>query len=287
MLPRLVPPDQLAGAGALSSLVSTVATVAGPAAGGLLLALGGPATAYGVDVASFAASLVVLAMMAPLPPSTERTVSTHAFLLEGLRYAASRRDLLGTYLVDLSAMFFAYPVALFPFIAARLHASWAIGLLYTAPFVGALIATASSGWTRHVHRHGRAIVVAAVLWGLSIAAFGLSSRLWVALAFLVLSGFADSVSGLFRSLVWNLSVPDELRGRLAGTELLSFSVGPQLGQVRSSVIAHLTSLRVSLVSGGVACVVSAGALAVALPALWGFDERVDVPPSRRRSTPSS
>jgi len=284
MVPRLVRGDELAGAAALSSLASTVATVAGPAIGGLLLAFAGSAAAYGADVASFVASLVVLARMAPLPPSTVRTVGAHRFMAEGLRYAASRRDLLGSYLVDLSAMFFAYPTALFPFVAAQLHAAWAVGLLYTAPFVGALLATLTSGWTARVHHHGRGILAAAAAWGLAIAAFGASPNLAWALVALVLAGAADMISGLFRSLLWNLSVPDDLRGRMAGAELLSFSIGPQLGMVRSSVVARATSLRLSLVSGGLACVGATAVLAVALPRLWGFDERVDVPEQRRRGT---
>jgi len=133
-----------------------------------------------------------------------------------------------------------------------------------------------------VHHHGRAIVYASGLWGAAIAAFELSRNLWLSLFFLAVAGGGDMVSGIFRQLMWNQTIPDELRGRMAGTELLSYSLGPQLGQVRSSLVAQWTSLRTSITSGGLVCVAGAVVLALALPSLWTYDERTDVNASRER-----
>ena len=282
LVPRIVAHDQLAAAGALNSLRGTIGTIAGPALGGVLIAAFGVASAFAVDVVSYGASLLALALMRAVPPLSEAAAPSLRAIGEGLAYAWSRKDLLGTYLVDLSAMFFAFPYALFPFVADALNAPWALGLLYSAGFVGSLLATVTSGWTGRVHHHGRAIVLAAIVWGASIAAFGMTHNLWLALLFLAAAGAADMVSGLFRTLIWNQTIPDELRGRMAGTELLSYSLGPQLGQVRSSLVAQWTSLRFSIVSGGLACVASGVLLAAALPSLWSFDARTNPDAVRER-----
>jgi MFS family permease len=283
MLPRLVAHDQLLAAGALNGLSSSLSLMAGPAVGGILIAWLGVAACFAVDVVTFGVSLVALLMMKAVPPVARAAKPHLSAITEGLGYAWSRKDLLGTYLVDLSAMFFAFPYALFPFVATSLDAPWALGLLYSAGFLGSALATATSGWTRRVHHHGRAIVYASACWGLAIAAFGLSSNIWLALLFLVAAGAGDMVSGLFRQLMWNQTIPDELRGRMAGTELLSYSIGPQLGQVRSSLVAQWTTLRFSVTSGGIACAAAAFALAAALPALWSFDDRTDLHAVRERT----
>jgi MFS family permease len=282
LLPRIVAHDELAAAGAINGLSMTISTMAGPALGGLLIASYGVGAGYAVDIATFGASLVAIAMMRAVPPPKGAERPSLRGIADGLGYAWSRKDLLGTYLVDLSAMFFAFPYALFPFVADSLHARWALGLLYSAGFVGAAIATATSGWSRRVHHHGRAIVYASALWGAAIAAFGLSTNIWGCLVLLAVAGAGDMISGIFRQLMWNQTIPDELRGRMAGTELLSYSLGPQLGQVRSSLVAQWTSLRTSITSGGVVCVAGAVVLALALPSLWTYDERTDVNASRER-----
>ena len=179
-------------------------------------------------------------------------------------------------------MTFAFPFALFPFVAQQFHAPWSLGLLYTAPYVGSLVATLTSGWSSRVHHHGRYIAVAAAAWGLAIALFGLSPTLPLALFFLVLAGAADMISGLFRGLMWNLTIPDELRGRMAGIELLSYSIGPTLGQVRASFGAQLTSLRTSLATGGFVTVIAVATVTAFLPGLWRFDDRTDENARRQR-----
>jgi MFS family permease len=283
LLPRIVAHDELVAAGALNGLSMSLATMAGPAFGGVLIATVGVWAGYAFDVVTFAASMVALIMMRAVPPPSGAERPSLRGIAEGLEYAWSRKDLLGTYLVDLSAMFFAFPYALFPFVADALHAPWALGLLYSAGFLGGALATATSGWTRQVRHHGRAIVYASAVWGAAIAAFGLAHDIWFALAMLAIAGAGDMVSGIFRQLMWNQTIPDGIRGRMAGTELLSYSLGPQLGQIRSSLVAQWTSLRVSVVSGGIACVAGAFVLAVALPSLWTYDERTDANASRERA----
>jgi len=282
LLPRIVAHDELAAAGALNGLSMNISTMAGPALGGLLVAGYGVGAGYAVDIATFGASLAAISLMRAAPaPAGAEPPSVRA-IAEGLAYAWSRKDLLGTYLVDLSAMFFAFPYALFPFVADAVHARWALGLLYSAGFVGGALATATSGWTANVHHHGRAIVYASAVWGAAIAVFGLSRNIWWCLVLLAVAGAGDMVSGIFRQLMWNQTIPDELRGRMAGTELLSYSLGPQLGQVRSSLVAQWTSLRTSIASGGLVCVAAAALLAVALPSLWSYDDRTDVNAARER-----
>lgn len=271
MLPRIVPPERLAAAGVLRSLRGNIAHVLGPALGGLLIAVGGVRTAFTFDMASFAVSAALLSRIRRLPPSRESTDKAHLEIVEALRYLRTRRDIIGTYLADTAAMVFAFPFALFPFIARDYDAEWALGFLYTAVAVGSLAATATSGWTKHVRHHGRAVLFAAFAWGLAIAVSGLVRNIWWVLGFLVLAGAADMVSGLFRSLIWDLTIPDDMRGRMAGLELLSYSIGPQAGQARSTFTARYTSLQTSLVAGGVLCAASTTGLAASLKSLWNFE----------------
>jgi MFS family permease len=283
MIPRVVSHAQLPAASALTSIRWTVGSIVGPAIGGLLLSAGGAATAYGVDVVTFVLSVVLLYRVRSIKAAgggTERPSLRH--VAEGIRYALSRKDLMGTYAVDMIAMVFAFPYALFPFLAQELDAPWALGLLYSAGAVGSLLVTLTSGWTSSVHRHGRAIVLSAMIWGLGIALVGTTSSLWLVLLFLAVAGGADMVSGIFRSAMWNQTIPDDVRGRMAGIELLSYSIGPLLGQVRSSAAASLTSLRMSFISGGVLCIIGVAVSAFALPSLWNFDNRTDENAVRQR-----
>lgn len=285
MIPQVVAHGQLTAAGALTSLRWQLGSIIGPAIGGVLLATGGVATAYAVDVSTFLVSIVLLSRIRRVAATGERSDRPSLrHVIDGMHYAWSRKDLLGTYAVDLIAMVFAFPYVLFPFLAKDLGAPWALGLLYSAGAVGSLVVTLTSGWTGSVHRHGRAIVVAACVWGLGIAAVGTTRSLWLVLAFLALAGGADTVSGIFRSVMWNQTIPDDVRGRMAGIEMLSYSIGPLLGQVRSSAAASLTGLRMSFVSGGILCVVGVALAAIALPSLWNYDERTSEHARRQRET---
>ncbi len=266
-LPRLVRREQLTAAAALLSMSQTASFLLGSTLGGVLAVTPGPWLVYGMDGAGFAVSFGLLTRLHPMPGSSGDDHATLRGITAGLRYAARRQDLLGSYLADLSAMVFAYPNALFPFMAAELHAPWATGLMFAAPSVGAFGVTVFSGWMALIRRHGLAIALAAAVWGLMIAGFGLSPDLYVALACLIAAGAADMVSGIYRQTLWNQTIPDALRGRLAGVELLSYGLGPPAGQLRSGAVASLLGTRFSLVSGGLACV---GAVALVCGLLPGF-----------------
>jgi MFS family permease len=271
-VPRVVRRDQLTAAAALMSLSANASVIVGTTLGGLLATWPGPQAVYVLDVAGFAVSLGFLRRLGPLPApappdGTGPPPAGLGGLLSGLRYARGRPELIGSYLADLAAMTFAYPNALFPFMAAELHAPWAVGLMFAAPSAGALAASATSGWTGRVHRHGRAIALAAAGWGLAITGFGLAPDIGAALALLVLAGGADMLSGIFRGALWNTTIPDSLRGRLAGVELLSYGLGPSAGQIRAGAVASVTTPRFSLCSGGLLCT---GAVAVVCAALPGF-----------------
>jgi MFS family permease len=275
LLPRLVPHVHLTAAMSLIAVQWTVSAVVGPAIGGFVAATAGPSTAYATDVATFAVSALLIARLRPVPPTGAVDRPSWRHILAGTRYAASRPDLIGTYATDLAAMFFALPTAVFPFLADRLHAPWALGLLYAAPAAGNLLATLTSGWTGRIHHHGRLVLLGFTIWGAGVGAAGLADRLWFALPMLAVAGAGNFVADLFRVTIWNASVPDHLRGRLAGIELLTSSVGPSLGDLRAGLVTAGFGVRTALSTGGLACVLAMAALTVATPALWRYDERTD------------
>ncbi|MFE1880466.1 MFS transporter [Streptomyces diastatochromogenes] len=275
LLPRIVAHDHLPAATSLNSLRWTVGGVAGPAVAGVVVAYAGLGWAYAADLLTFAVSLVYIVRIAPSPASHEAAKPDLRAIAEGARYAWSRKELLGTYIVDLAAMFLAMPLAVLPFLADELHADWALGLMYATVPLGAMVVGLTSGWTSRVHRHGRMVVLSAALWGVAIAAAGVVGNVWLVLLLLTVAGGCDMVSGVFRAAMWNQTIPDELRGRLAGIELLSYSVGPQLGQVRSGTVAGWAGVRTSVWSGGLLCVGAMGLLALCLPGLMTYDARTN------------
>jgi MFS family permease len=274
LIPRLVPADELTATSSLMSFEMTVAMVAGPAVGGIVLASTSTATTYLVDALTFTVSLTCLALMRAVPPPPDAERPSLRRVKEGLRYARSRQDLMGTYLVDFFAMFLGMPMALFPAMAERLGGEAALGLLYASPAAGAAIASATSGWTSRVTRHGLAIATAASVWGLGIVVFGLAPALPLAVAGLVVAGGADMVSGIFRMSMWNRTIPDSLRGRLASIELISYSAGPTLGNAKAGLAAAAVGVRQSIVAGGVLCIVAVVVTAMRLPAFLHYDSRV-------------
>lgn len=273
LVPRLVERDELKAASALQFSFHNMAALAGPALAGVLIATAGLTVTYGIDVVSFAGSLVVLNAMRTPPPPPDAEAPSLRTIVEGLRYAGSRQDLIGTYLVDMNAMFFGMPMALFPAIAKGYGGPEVLGLLYAAPSAGSIAVTLTSGWSARVHRHGRAIVYGAGAWGLGIIAFGFAGTLWLAVGCLVVAGAMDTISGIFRSAIWNETIPDHLRGRLAGVEMISWSSGPLLGDAEAGFLAALAGVRASVITGGIACVAGTVVLAVALPRFWGYDSR--------------
>jgi MFS family permease len=275
ILPRLVGHDDLAAASALMSLRWQTGVIIGPSVAGVLLATTGINSAYLIDVVTFVISLLLLLKVRAVKPLERSEAPTLKSLIDGLKYATSRKDLMGTYLVDLSAMFWAMPTALYPFWADQLHATWALGLLYAAGTIGSILVTLTSGWIKRYHHHGRAITWAAIGWGISIALAGATNSLPLIIFFLALAGASDMVSALFRGLIWNQSIADEYRGRLAGIELLSYSVGPLGGQMRAGSMAAWTNLRTSVISGGLICVGFIAFFAAKLPEFRKYDAQTN------------
>jgi MFS family permease len=270
LTPRLVDREDLTAVSALAFLRFNIGAIGGPAAGGFLIAHHGVVVTYVIDFVSFGVSVACLALLRPIatPPSDE--TSSIARITEGLRYAVRRPELVGTYLVDIIAMLFAMPMALFPAMGTRLGGPTATGWLYAAMPLGSLLMTALSGWASRVRRHGAAVLLAAALWGLAVIPLGFAQTLPVAIACLALAGAADTVSGLFRMTIWNQTIPDHLRGRLAGVEMISYMTGPLLGNARAGFVASATSERVSIVSGGVLCVIGVAVCVPLLPRFWGY-----------------
>ncbi len=268
--------DQQREAASLEMVQSTGAALIGPVLGGLGAVVFGAWVVFALT-ASLVAITFPLLYSLPSTPRPEHAGRVElASLIAGGRYALSRRDILGTYVIDTIAMVFAFPVSLLPFLAADFHQSYALGALYCAMSVGAVIAALAQGWARRVHHYGRAIVAAATVWGLGIFAAGLSPSLWLAWFCLAVAGGADAVSGIFRNTMWNESIPPDVRGRMAGIEVLSYSLGPTVGQVRAGAIAAATTVRTSLVLGGAVCAGGCAVLPLALHATWNFDVRSDV-----------
>jgi len=271
LTPRLVPPEQIGGVVALSSLRNTVSMIGGPAVAGLLIANAGLSWTFGVDVGTFVVSLGALSMMRSVPAPSDAAPPSLARVIEGFRYAISRQELLGTYVVDIVAMVFGMPTALFPALAESRGWVQSIGWLYAAAPAGALVATLTSGWTRSINRHGMAIAIAASVWGLAIACVGLTESLPAVLSLLALAGAADMVSGLFRGRIWNETIPDHLRGRLASIELVSYSSGPLLGNAEAGLAASALGLRGSILSGGILCIAAVGICLYFLPRFARYD----------------
>jgi MFS family permease len=276
LMPRTVAHDELPAANALSSLSMQAGILVGPAIGGLLVAYVGIGECYVIDIVGLSVASVLFALMRPYPHRSETTPPSLKGIGEGLHYALRRRDLLGTYIVDIVCMFFAYPVVLFPALAEKVFDAPALlGLLYAAETIGSLIATALSGWTARVHHHGRAIVIAATAYGGCIAFAGFMPNVWLVIVFLAAAGAADMISGIFRGTIWSQTIPESMRGRLAGIEMLSYSLGPIGGQVRAGVTADLWSVRGAIYSGGLACVGGVVLTAAWLHDFWNYDVRTD------------
>jgi MFS family permease len=234
-------------------------------------------------VVTYVVSLLLLVRIAHVTTPAADAVAGLRAIGEGLAYAWRRKDLLGTYTVDVMAMVFGMSTAIFPFVAVTLDAPWAVGLLFAAPAVGSLLVSLTSGWTFRVHRHGLAIAGAAATYGLMMAVVGLAPSIWVALAALAAAGAADMVSGIFRDAVLKTTTPDEMRGRLEGVSLSVVAAGPSLGDLKAGALASVTSVPFSIVSGGLACIVGVGVLAVAIPQLARYDTEVALREAAARS----
>ncbi|AZI58056.1 MFS transporter [Nakamurella antarctica] len=284
LIPRVVKHSELPAAVALSSLGYQIGMLIGPGVGGILIAKFGVFVAFGVEAGGFALASLVLLLLRPAPPLGDTVAPSWSGIKAGITYATGRKDLLGTYVIDMVGMFMAMPIVLFPALAADiLREPTMLGLLYTAEAIGSMIATVTSGWTSRVYRHGRAVTCAAIGWGAFIGLAGLMPNAWLVIACLAVAGGFDMISAIFRGVIWHQTIPDEMRGRLAGIEMLSYSIGPLGGQLRSGVVADLTTVRASIVSGGILCVVGVSATASVLKEFWSYDARTDEHAVRQRA----
>ncbi|MDP8937231.1 MAG: MFS transporter [Actinomycetota bacterium] len=273
MIPNLVSRERFPAAAALGQILFQVGQVAGPALAGVLISRVDLAAAYWVDAASFAAAFVFIAAIRPQPPHEGGTRAGLASIGEGLRYLRGRRLLVSTFLVDINAMVFGMPRALFPALGTGLYGGGAatVGLLYAAPGAGALVGALLTGWVGRVRRQGRAVIVAVLVWGAAIAAFGLVPWLPLGLLLLAAAGAADVVSAVFRNTILQLSVPDQLRGRLSSVHIAVVTGGPAVGDAEAGAVAAATSPQVSVVSGGLACMLGVAVLHRFLPELDRYD----------------
>jgi MFS family permease len=268
IVPRLVRRSELSTANAMFQSLFQFGLVVGPAIAGLLLAGAGVRFVYWMDVASFAAAASGAFMMSPQPP---RGATAHRAgfrsIIEGLRFVRGRQAIQGAYLIDINAMVFGMPRALFPALAIKLFGGGAatLGLLYAAPGAGALIGALTTGWVSRIQRQGLAVIFAVIAWGAAITAFGLVHWLPAALVLLAAAGCADVISAVFRSTIVQLAVPDALRGRLAGLQIAVVTGGPRIGDLEAGAVATGFGDTFSVVSGGLACIVGALVLARLLP----------------------
>lgn len=271
LTPRLVPPEHLAAVSALSSLRSFTYIV-GPAVAGVIATAFGAAPAFAINGITYLVAITTLLLIRSVPVPREARTPGLQTIAEGLKYARTRPELLGTYLIDINAMFFAMPIALFPALATKFGGS-SVGLLYAMLALGPLLVSLTSGWTKHVQRQGRAIIIAVIVWGVAIIGFGAAPNLWFALACLLVAGAADGISGIFRMTMWNETIPDRLRGRMAGIEMISYLTGPYLGNAQVGFTASLLGLRTGIMWGGAACIAGVGVLALLLPEFARYHRR--------------
>ena len=263
----LVGPRQLSAAAALNQIVFQVGIIAGPAVGGLLIATVGLGWVYGVDAATLLISAALLRTMARIPPVPGTTAPGWASVVEGVGYLKDNHPLQGIFVIDLNAMVFGLPRALFPALAlGSLHAgAQGLGYLYAAPGVGAFVGSVGSGWVAHLRRQGLAVIVAVIVWGAAIVAFGLLHFLWLALILLAVAGWADVVSAVLRSTILHTTVPEEFRSRLSSIQMAVVAGGPRLGDLEAGSVASAVSTQFSVVSGGLACIVGALVTTALLP----------------------
>ncbi len=279
MTPNLVPADMLPAAAAINQVMWNVAAIAGPALGGLIVAQIGLTWAYGFDVATYGVAILFVLLLRPTPPVPAADGEPEGWeaIKEGFGFLRGRRVLQSTFAVDLVAMIFGMPRALFPRLAVvQFHRGpQVVGLLFSALSVGALIGALTSGWVGTVRRPGRAILAAVTIWGLAVVGFGLSgTNLWLAFCFLAIAGAADVISAVFRSSSQQLIVPDSLRGRLSALNILVVAGGARLGDFEAGVAGSLFSPFTAVVSGGVLCLCGVGVIAAAVPkfARWQVGE---------------
>jgi MFS family permease len=266
----VLPREDLTRMSALWQVLFQISAVVGPFLAGIIIATAGLAAAFWADVASFCAAFAGAWLMRPLPPTHERSGIGLGAVREGLQLVRREQALQGIYLIDLVAMVFGLPRALFPALGKLVFHGGArtVSYLYSAVGLGALVGALTTGWVAHVQRQGRAVVVAVLVWGGAIAVFGLVHVLPVALVCLAIAGWADVLSAVFRNTILQLRVPDRLRGRMNAIQVAVVSGGPRLGDLEAGGVATAVSPLFSVVSGGLTCILAAVAFVFVIPSFW-------------------
>lgn len=273
VIPTLVPTPQVPAANALNQVVFNTGVILGPLAAGALIAAGGLPWAYLIDAATFLVALYTLLRLPPMRPAAARRAGA-ASILEGLKFLRDRPVLLVAFLVDIIAMVFCFPRALFPALAATTYAGeGALGWLYAGIAIGALVGALTGGWISRVRRQGRAVLCAIAVWSMAIAGFGLVHSLPLAVLLLAAAGLGDMISAVFRSSILQTAAPDEMRGRLQGVFVVVVAGGPRLGDLRAGGFASFMSLGLASVTGGLLCLIGIGVVAVLVPAFRTYDAR--------------
>ena len=272
-LPMLVATDDVTAAIALQTTIQQLALVAGPALAGVLIATIGLSAVYGIDVASYGVALIAALLLPSLVPAGGGTPMGLRSMTEGFAHLRGQKLLSATYWIDLNAMIFGMPRAVFPALGAGLFGGGAgvVGLLYAAPGAGSLVGSLFTGWCGRVRHQGRAIAACVTVWGVTIALFGVIPVLWIGLTLLALAGAADVVSAVFRQAVQQRTVPEHLQGRLSGTFFAVVAGGPRLGDAETGLAAAIGGPQFAVWSGGLACVVGVGVLLWRVPELWRDD----------------
>lgn len=274
LTPQVVSKEDFTSVAALNSFRYSIGAIVGPALGGMVIAQFGLTAAYSLDLLTFFVSLVCLYNLKDLPQLAEKSSVSLSSIKEGIRYAMSKPELVGTYLVDIIAMLFAMPVALFPALAEGWGGAKSVGLLYSAMPIGSLFLTLFSGWTKNIRRHGAGVILAATGWGVAIIGLAFAGHIYVAVLFLALAGASDSVSALYRSTIWNETVPSHYRGRLAALEMLSYMTGPLLGNMRAGLMASEMGNFNSIFIGGVLCVIACLSCIWIFPKFWSYRSEI-------------
>jgi MFS family permease len=276
VVPNLVQRSELPAANAMFQSLFQFGGVAGPAVAGLLLAGAGARFVFWLNVAGYVLCLIAVSMMGPQPPAHAGHTPGVRSIIQGFSYLRGRQALQGVYLLDINAMVFGMPRALFPALASTVFGGGAatVGFLYAAPGAGALVGAVTTGWVGRIRRQGQAVIIAVIVWGSAITAFGVVHWLPLALVLLAIAGWADVISAVFRNTILQTTVPESLRGRLQGVQMAVVAGGPQLGDLEAGVVGTAFGDTTSVISGGLACIVGAVLLARLLP---GFRRQRAVP----------
>jgi MFS family permease len=272
---KVIPAEMMSPVMALNSIRYSIGAIISPSIAGIIATQFSSSIAYGIDLVTFGASLIAVFLLRAVPAPENAERPSWQGIKRAWKYAFGRQELVGTYFIDIAAMFFAMPQALYPALAV-IYGEKYVGFFPAAIAAGALAASLTSGWTRKIQRHGLFVTIAAILWGVAITFFGLVDSIIPALLFLAAAGFFDMISGIFRGSIWNQTIPNYLRGRLASIEMMSYLTGPMLGSAKMGIVAERFGVKTALVSGGMLCIISVIGAAVFLPKFLKYDGREGV-----------